>query len=87
MSTAKLNAVGHRWVGELSEFHFNIKYGPGKNNVDADMLSRIPLDIDKYAATCTEELSQNVLHATWDGSRAAQKKDVAWIVALLHLLC
>lgn len=82
MSTAKLNAVGHRWVGELSEFRFNIKYRRGKNNIDADTLSRIPLDIDDYAAVCTEELSQDVLHATWDGSRAAQKKDVAWIAAL-----
>ena len=82
MSTAKFNAVGHRWVGELSEFHFNIKYRPGKNNIDADTLSRIPLDIDNYVATCTEELSQDVLHATWEGGRAAQKKDVAWIAAL-----
>lgn len=82
MSTAKLNAVGHRWVGELSEFRFNIKYRPGKINIDADTLSRIPLDIDNYVATCTEELSQDVLHATWEGGRVAQKKDVAWIAAL-----
>uniref|UniRef100_A0A8C5HTJ4 Gypsy retrotransposon integrase-like protein 1 n=1 Tax=Gouania willdenowi TaxID=441366 RepID=A0A8C5HTJ4_GOUWI len=82
MSTAKLNAVGHRWVGELSEFRFNIKYRPGKNNIDADTLSRIPLDFDTYVATCTEELSDEVLHATWEGGRAAQKKDVAWIAAL-----
>ena len=82
MSTAKLNAVGHRWVGELSEFRFNIKYRPGKSNIDADTLSRIPLDIDNYVTTCTEELSQDVLHATWEGGRAAQKKDVAWIAAL-----
>lgn len=81
MSTAKLNAVGHRWVGELSEFRFNIKYRPGKINIDADTLSRIPLDIDNYVATCTEELSQDVLHATWEGGRVAQKKDVAWIAA------
>lgn len=32
--------------------------------------------------TCTEELSQDVLHATWEGSRAAQRKEVAWIAAL-----
>ncbi len=82
MSTAKLNAVGHRWVGELSEFHFNIKYRPGKSNIDADTLSRIPLDIDSYMETCTGELSQEVLHAAWAGGRAAQKKDVAWIAAL-----
>lgn len=82
MSTAKLNAVGHRWVGELSDFCFNIKYRPGKANTDADTLSRVPLDIDRYMSTCTEELSQDVVNATWEGSQAAQRKDVAWVAAL-----
>ncbi|KAI5089291.1 hypothetical protein C0J45_20699, partial [Silurus meridionalis] len=74
MSTAKLNAVGHRWVGELSEFRFSIKYRPGKNNIDADTLSRIPFDIDNYVAKCTEELSQDVLHATWEGMSGLTRK-------------
>ena len=82
MSSAKLNAVGHRWVGELSDFRFEIKYRPGKVNIDADTLSRLPLDMDKYVAECSEELSQEVVRATWDGSMAAQKQDVAWIAAL-----
>lgn len=51
MSTAKLNAVGHRWVGELSDFQFDIRYRPGKSNVDADSLSRLPLDMGKYEVT------------------------------------
>lgn len=59
MSSAKLNAVGHRWVGELSDFRFDVKYRPGKINIDADTLSRIPLDIDRYVSTCTEELRVN----------------------------
>lgn len=29
LSTAKLNAVGHRWVGQLADFHFDVKYRPG----------------------------------------------------------
>lgn len=33
MSTAKLNAVGHRWVVELSDFRFDIRYRPGKSKV------------------------------------------------------
>lgn len=57
MSTAKLNAVGHWWVGELFDFHFDVKYRPGKSNTDADTLSRLPLDIEKYELTCTEEIS------------------------------
>lgn len=39
LTTAKLNAVGHRWVGELADFHFTIRYRPGKSNADADTLS------------------------------------------------
>ncbi|KAL1282370.1 hypothetical protein QQF64_001173 [Cirrhinus molitorella] len=30
LSTAKLSAIGHCWVGELADFHFTIKYRPGK---------------------------------------------------------
>lgn len=78
----KLNAVGHRWVGELSDFRFDVKYRPGKINIDADTLSRIPLDTEKYITTCTEELSQDVVFTTWEGNKAAQRKDVAWIAAL-----
>ena len=44
LSSAKLSAVGHWWVAELADFNFDIKYRPGKSNIDADMLSRLPLD-------------------------------------------
>lgn len=31
---------------------------------------------------CTEALSQEVVSAAWKGTRAAQRKDVAWVAAL-----
>ena len=31
--SAKLSAVGHRWVAEVADFNFNIKYRPGKSNI------------------------------------------------------
>ncbi len=43
-------------MAELADFHFNIKYRPGKENVDADILSRMPLDIETLMKECTEEL-------------------------------
>lgn len=49
ISTAKLNAVGHRWVGELSDICFNIKYRPLTLT-----LSRFQLGIFKYMALWTE---------------------------------
>ncbi len=36
LSTAKLNATGHRWVSELAYFNITLKYRPGKTNTDAE---------------------------------------------------
>jgi len=41
-TTAKLDAVGHRWLAELSDYVFEIFYKPGRLNNDADGLSRRP---------------------------------------------
>ena len=40
-TTAKLDATGQRWVASLSNYNFCIKYRNGKNNADADSLSRL----------------------------------------------
>ena len=54
MTTAKLNATGMRWVTELADYDFVIKYRPGKNNNDADGLSRNPLSIQQLQRECTK---------------------------------
>ena len=46
LTSAKLNATGHRWVAELAGYNFTIKYKPGVANKDADALSRMPMDIE-----------------------------------------
>lgn len=51
------------WVAELADFHFNIKYRPGKSNSDTDALSRMPLDVDALMRECTEELLPNTVTA------------------------
>lgn len=40
LTTAKLDAASYRWLAALSTFTFDIKYRAGKQNVDADGLSR-----------------------------------------------
>jgi hypothetical protein len=32
LTTAKLDATGHRWLAALAAFNFNIPYRPGKKN-------------------------------------------------------
>ena len=47
LTSAKLDATGHRWLAALSTYNFSLKYKSGKSNCDADGLSRRPHD-------CTE---------------------------------
>ena len=42
LTTAKLDATGHRWVAALAAYNFTLNYRPEKANIDADTLSRIP---------------------------------------------
>ena len=41
LTTAKLNAMGHRWIAGLANYNFHIHYKSRKSNVEADALSRI----------------------------------------------
>ena len=82
LSTGKLNSTGHRWVSELADYNFEIKYRPGKVNTDADTLPRIPLDINQYIPTCTQETSQDVISATLSGVKALQNGYTVWITAV-----
>ena len=67
MSTAKLDACGQRWVAELSDYNFDILYRPGKGNIDADALSRIPsqewkeLSAPTVTAVCESQLVSDLV--------------------------
>ena len=54
LSSAKLNATGLRWIGDLADFNFTIHYRPGKANIDADTLLRMVLDDIAYMELCTD---------------------------------
>ncbi len=47
LTTAKLNATGHRWLAALTTYDFNVQYKPGKSNIDADLLSRNAQDFQE----------------------------------------
>lgn len=46
LKTAKLGAVESRWLGDLNRFKFVVKYRPGKENANADGLSRRPHQVE-----------------------------------------
>ena len=41
LTTAKLDAMGHRWLASLANYNFHLHYHSGRSNVEADALSRI----------------------------------------------
>ena len=63
LTSAKLNAVGMRWVNDLADYQFTIKYRPGKENLDADYLSRRPLTFKEMKSECTEQYEPREIQA------------------------
>ena len=69
LTTAKLNAVGMRWVTELGEYQFTIHYKRGKENLDADYLSRRSLPVEELKKSCTETIQPSSLGAVLSGTK------------------
>ena len=67
LTTAKVDATGHRWVTAFSNYTSSITYKPGKNNKDADALSRIkwPEAVD---------ISSQSVHTVCEGVQAPHGK-------------
>ena len=82
MTSAKLNATGQRWVADLLNFNFTIKYRPVKHNVDADILSRMPLDIEKYMKDCTAVMSDEEFQTTVSAISSQFTNEAVWVSAL-----
>uniref|UniRef100_A0A8C8DED1 Gypsy retrotransposon integrase-like protein 1 n=1 Tax=Oryzias sinensis TaxID=183150 RepID=A0A8C8DED1_9TELE len=53
LTTAKLDATSYRWLSALSTFSFQLQYRAGKQNMDADGLSRRP-----HAELVNDSISQ-----------------------------
>lgn len=57
LTSAKLNATGHRWLSALATYDFTVQYRPGRHNIDADLLSRTEISPHGVKAICQLALS------------------------------
>lgn len=60
LQNAKLGAVESRWLGDLNRFHFEVKYRPGKENANADGLSRRPHRVGEEEKEIFREMWEKV---------------------------
>ena len=82
MTTAKLNATGHRWVAALADFNFNVKYRPGRVHRDADFFSRMKSNIHSVINECTKGVSQTDIQATISAIFAQQNEKINWLMSI-----
>ena len=69
-------------MNELADFHFDVRYRPGKANADADTLSRMPISFEEYMTGCSEMVSQDVLNAVTSSINESNSTETAWLSSL-----
>lgn len=79
LTTAKLNATTHRWIAELADFNFSIKYRPRRVNRDADGLSHMLLDREQYMRTCSLETEPEVITAVTQALQLESHEREPWL--------
>ena len=66
LTTANLDACGQRWVSAIAPMNFNLHYKPGRTNINADALSRLPccekIDNEEVQAILKDCLEQPRFH-------------------------
>ncbi|PIK40868.1 hypothetical protein BSL78_22298 [Apostichopus japonicus] len=63
LSTAKLDATGHRWLAALGAYNFKINYRAGVKNGDADGLSRMFIDEQSNVNNSITEVAPEAIQA------------------------
>jgi transposase InsO family protein len=85
-TTAKLDAAGHRWIAALANYDITISYRPGRDNGDADALSRRPKECLSVPNESMNRF-EGVRHVTADevlaiGKKCETESDSTWVEAI-----
>lgn len=73
LTSAKLDATGHRWLAALSTYNFSLKYRSGVQNIDADALSRRPHPSQDQRSTQWTDISADGVRAMCQTSTMNKK--------------
>ena len=84
--TPNLDATGHRWVGALASFQFEMEYQKGADNGEADALNRVPIS---HSQETVQSLLERAIVgvADWGEVRASWEARVQVAkLALMHIV-
>ena len=73
LTMPNLDATGHRWVGALASFQFELEYQKGTNNGAADALSWVPIS---HSQQTIQFLLEGVIVRAADRSKAEANKEL-----------
>ena len=79
LSSAMLDATGHKWLAALSNYDFKLTYRSGRSNGDADGLSRRPQETTEMFPEVVKAISQAYL-VTRDSCPYARSSGMAKII-------
>ena len=68
-----LDATGHRWVGTLASFQFELEYQKGANNGAVDALSQVPIS---HSQQIIQSLLEGVIIGMADRGEAKANKEL-----------
>jgi hypothetical protein len=63
LQTAKLSGIEMRCVAQLAQFDIEVKYRSARSNVNADVLSRKPLNFESHVSSIVHSTS---LRTVWE---------------------
>ena len=82
LTSAKLDATGHRWLASLANYHFAVQYRPGRRHGDADGFSRRPIPPGVDYREMDADMIQAIFQGHGAGDDSPQSQPLVVTLAL-----